>query len=144
MDSTTINSADHDMIVNKIIDDTEKACVAISKNSRLNTHVKKLVLVNNSMRAFLILFDLGKEENLALAKVQDALNMAMVRVVSRHSTSYTTSDKVAIREAVTYYASLLRSTGEEELEEVMRYIDANNYGNQAVLVTKKTLRRTFR
>lgn len=143
MDYAQTAEITHADTLKSIKDDLEHAYKAASKGSRLQGHYKKFVFMHHLQAAFLLHFDLG-EGSAEMKANSEALQRVLVAIIQRHGLRYTTSELVVIRSVINDYLTVLASCGEEDFDEMVGYVDKNNYGTHAVLVTKRTLRKFAR
>ena len=121
-----------------ILDDARKATLATCKNSKLRAHYLKLVMMNNIMRAFVTMYDL----NTSYRYAQEALLNALCRVETRRDRAWFTSDKVALEEALFLYEELITAADEEQLREVMEYVEFNRDAGQWGVLSRKSIKQT--
>lgn len=123
-----------------MIADGRKAHEAICKNSRLRSHYLTLVVLNNTMRAFVVNYDLDPR----FTASQMAWHSTLVRVESRKDRTYLTSDKIAILEGLNTFQELLEVTTDEQLQEMLLYVDRHRSECKWVTTERKSLKSSRR
>ena len=96
-----------------------EAVKGITKNSRLRSHYLKLAMMANIMRAFVVAYELDPSYKLK----QEALLATLYTVESRKNRQWLTSDKISVQEAYNAFVEIMESVTEEQLLEVMQYVD---------------------
>ena len=104
-----------------ILDETRGAIVAILKNSKPRIHYLRLVMMNNIMRAFLTLYTLEDEYEQA----QKALLKTLIDVEARKNRAWFTADKAVLVSTFELFDILLGSATDEQLNEIVRFVDEN-------------------
>lgn len=118
----------------KILTDTETAIKAVCKNSKLRNHFIRLVLMNNIFKAFIVLFSLDD----SYSEQQHALLKVLIRVEQRRDRQWLTVDKIILNQAFSMFITLLSSATEEQLSEVIGFIENNNMSSQWLVTRHKT------
>lgn len=116
-----------------MLHDAEAAYAAICKNSKVRTHYLKLVLMCNVMRAFWVAYSLPADFGLT----QEAFLSTLVRVEERKRRDWMTADKIAVTYALEWYTVLLHSATEEQIEEMVEYVDYNRAESKWAIREKK-------
>ncbi len=104
-----------------ILDDTKEAIKATQKNSKLRIHFLKLVMMNNIMRAFTTLYTLDAEYDQA----QKALLKVLIDVEARKNRAWFTAEKALLDSTFVLYDILLGNATDEQLNEIVRFVDEN-------------------
>lgn len=119
-----------------MLQDVKLAIAAIGKNSKLRAHYLKLVMMNNIMRAFVVIYDLEDRYD----RVRSVLTETLCRVEARKDRAWFTSDKIALQQAFELYEELLLSSEEEQLHEIMQFVESNREGGRWAVLSKKTIK----
>lgn len=119
-----------------MLQDAKLAIAAIGKNSKLRAHYLKLVMMNNIMRAFVVIYDLEDRYD----RVRSVLTETLCRVEARKDRAWFTSDKIALQQAFELYEELLLSSEEEQLHEIMQFVESNREGGRWAVLSKKTIK----
>ncbi len=116
-----------------ILEDTKEAIKAIQKNSKLRIHFLKLVMMNNIMRAFTTLYTLDVEYD----KVQKALLKVLIDVEARKNRAWFTAEKALLDSTFVHFDILLGSATDEQLNEIVCFVDENRDAGKWCLHRKK-------
>ncbi len=127
MEKDFINVINKDSLINT----AKESAKALSKKSKLRVHYLNMVFVNNVIRAFVIKFILDnsiKEKQLELLKT-------LCDIESRKNRDIFKNDIKVIDESVILYEDLLYSADEEQIFDIINFVNANN-GEGSWIVTK--------
>lgn len=116
-----------------LIEETKLAVQGINKNSRLRIHYIKLVMMNNIMRAFITHYDIQKD----FVSGQLALLETLKRVESSKTRSWSTADKICLQQAFTLFCSVMEAVDNEQLLEIMQYVESNANSGKWLIYAKK-------
>lgn len=116
-----------------VLKDTREAVVGINKNSKLRMHYLRLVMMNNIMKAFVVLYEVDKE----FIKKQEVLLETLKRVEQRKNRQWFTSDKIAVQVALESFVEIMESAQEDQFLEVMQTVETNKYTNSWIVYKDK-------
>ena len=120
---------DHEQTISALLMSSKEALVAICKGSRLCTYTKRLVIINNLMRAFIVNYDLPEDVDFWQKRLKHTLTRA-----ERNKKVFTTRDKLFVAYALEQYEFLVRSATEEQLHEMFVYIDKHALDAKTAIV----------
>ena len=116
-----------------LIQRAKEALAGVKKGSKLRDHYIKLVVMNNIMRAFVTVYDMPKD----FKNRQDALLEALIRVESRKNRMWFTSDLIVVQEALQAYETLIESSSEEMIAEMLDFVNYNREQGRWAIMKKK-------
>lgn len=128
-------SADTQSVVDKndLIQRAKEALAAVKKNSKLRDHLIKLVVMNNIMRAFVVVYDMPAD----FKARQEVFQATLVRVQARKNRLWLTSDLICAQEAVHAYELLIESSTEEQIAEMLEFVNFNRSEGRWGILTDK-------
>lgn len=104
----------------------------VCKNSKLRNHYIHLAVMNNIMRAFVVHYELDSYK-----AIQEQLLTILRRVEARKNRLWMTSEKIQLHTFFTAYCELLRSATEEQLCEILRFVEQNSHEGKWIVYRKK-------
>lgn len=116
-----------------LIQRAKEALTGVKKGSKLRDHYIKLVVMNNIMRAFVTVYDMPKD----FKNRQEAFLETLVRVESRKNRAWLTSDLIAVQEALQAYETLIDSSSEEMIAEMLEFVNYNREQGRWAIMKKK-------
>lgn len=105
-----------------MIENASSAVRSIIKNSKLREHYINLAKMNNVMRAFITTYHLSSEHKLKQEQLLDTL----CTVEARKNRAWFTIDKIRIQEALSVYVQILESSSNEQIQEIISFVDKHN------------------
>lgn len=121
------------MDATELLFDANAAVTGILKNSKLRMHYIKLIVMNNIMRAFVHLYKLDEKYNTA----QSDLLRVLTEVEARKDRSWFKQDKETLVKSHTLYCELMESISNEDLFELMQYVEANQHTGSRIVFKRK-------
>jgi hypothetical protein len=115
-----MDTSDYDKLRKILVEGVRLAVDSINKNSKIQTHMRYLVVMHNLMRVCVLTYDLGDD---GLKNAQESLHKTINSVNQRHTRSYTTQDKITISLALEQYERLLQSCDDVQLLEMVRQLE---------------------
>lgn len=117
------------MDATSLLFDANAAVTGILKNSKLKMHYTKLAVMSNIILAFCILYKVEDKYKEAQKDLQDTL----VRVQTRKDRIWFNQDKQILINAHTRYCELMEAVSNEDLFELMQYVEATMYSSDVVI-----------
>lgn len=118
--------------VEMILANAKVAVDGVCKNSKLREHYIRLAIMNNIMRAFVVHYELDSYK-----AIQEQLLLILRRVEERKNRIWLTSEKIQLHTFFTAYCELLRSATEEQLCEILRFVEQNSNAGKWIVYRKK-------
>lgn len=116
-----------------LITRAKEALAGVKKHSKLRDHYFKLVVMNHIMRAFVTVYEMPAD----FKAKQEAFLNTLARVESRKPRMWLTSDLICAQEAVLAYETLIESSSEEQIAEMLEFVNFNREeGRWAILPGK--------
>lgn len=116
-----------------LIEETRLAVQGINKNSRLRIHYIKLMVMNNIMRAFITHYEVDND----FVSGQLALLETLKRVESSKARTWFTADKICLQQAFTLFCGVMESVDNQQLLEIMQYVESNSGDAKWLVHAKK-------
>lgn len=128
-------TVDTQSVVDKkdLIQRAKEALAAVKKNSKLRDHLIKLVVMNNIMRAFVTVYDMPAD----FKATQQVFQETLTRVQARKNRLWLTSDLIGAQEAVHAYELLIESSSEEQIAEMLEFVNFNRSEGRWGILTDK-------
>lgn len=101
-----------EQIRNHLTQSAKGAIVAINKDSRIQTHLRNMVVMHNIMRVFLIEYEIDDNQ---ISSAQRALYNTLQKQSVSQKRSYSTEDKICFEQALDNYNNLIESASVEQL-----------------------------
>lgn len=118
---------------NDLIQRAKEALAGVKKNSKLRDHLIKLVVMNNIMRAFVMVYDMPAD----FKTKQEVFQATLIRVQARKNRLWLTSDLISAQEAVHAYELLIESSSEEQIAEMLEFVNFNREEGRWGILTDK-------
>lgn len=129
----------HAQTIDALLKSSKEAFIAVSKGSKLSTYTKRLVIINNLMRAFMEHYELPAEV------VEDQKLLKHVLTQAEYNKRvFTTKDKICLGFCLKSYELLIRSASEDQLHEMFEYVDNNAQQCKTVFTNNKVGKRVIR
>lgn len=128
---------DLQMDATELLFDANAAVAGILKNSKLRMHYIKLVVMNNIMRAFVHLYKLDEKYITA----QKELLRVLTETEVRKDRTWFKQDKETLVKSHTLYCELMESISNEELFELMQFVEQNQFSNDYIVTKQKSWKR---
>ena len=116
-----------------LIKRAKEAFKAVQKGSKLRDHYIKLVVMNNIMRAFVVAYKMPAEFQAS----QEAFLETLVRVENRKNRAWLTSDLIVVQEALHAYETIIESSDEEMIAEMLEFVNYNREQGRWAIMKKK-------
>ena len=121
------------LIRKTLSNELKKLFKAVQKGSKLRDHYIKLVVMNNIMRAFVVAYKMPAEFQAS----QEAFLETLVRVESRKNRAWLTSDLIVVQEALHAYETIIESSDEEMIAEMLEFVNYNREQGRWAIMKKK-------
>lgn len=111
----------------------KEALAGVKKNSKLRDHLIRLVVMQNIMRAFVTVYQMPAD----FTAKQAAFLETLTRVQNRKNRLWLTSDLICAQEAVNAYETLIESSSEEQIAEMLEFVNYNREQGHWAIMKKK-------